>query len=151
MNSGKKTTFLCIMFFIIGGCVTLFAYMEISSLINHNTHSGSYFAEYLETRNTIDLNDFEVGILTGDSMYPTIPDNSIIISIKDKIEVGDIITFENYDEKLFGNAESISHRVIDIKTKNNKIYYKTKGDNVKYSEGWVSEDKVIEKIVGVLY
>lgn len=52
----------------------------------------------------------------------------------EEIHVGDVMVFRH-------SNKVITHRVIEIKDKNGKIYYNTKGDNNKSADGFVTEDK----------
>ena len=52
----------------------------------------------------------------------------------EEIKVGEVMVFRH-------NNKVITHRVIDIKNKNNKIYYNTKGDANPSADGYVTEDK----------
>ena len=52
----------------------------------------------------------------------------------EEIKVGEVMVFRH-------NNKVITHRVIDIKNKNNKIFYNTKGDGNSSPDGYVTEDK----------
>ena len=52
----------------------------------------------------------------------------------EEIKVGEVMVFRH-------SNKVITHRVIDIKNKGNKIYYNTKGDANSSPDGYVTEDK----------
>ena len=68
-------------------------------------------------------------IVLTDSMYPEIKSGDLIIchtAQADEVKVGDVISF--YDP--MGNGTSVvTHRVLEIKTENGQITFRTKGDN----------------------
>ena len=75
--------------------------------------------------------------IATDSMKDTYArgDAVIIEYLKpEDIHVGDIMVFRH-------SNKVITHRVIDIKNKNNKIYFNTKGDANKSTDGYVTESK----------
>ena len=77
--------------------------------------------------------------LTG-SMQPTIPVGSVIFTQSfPKYRGGDIIAFKS------GNV-NVTHRVIDVETKDNKLFYKTQGDaNNTADNQLVPQENVIGK------
>lgn len=88
----------------------------------------------------IDILQFQISSVPTDSMIPTIQPNDLILVVNtnpDKIEVGDIIIFQNYlpaDSNGDNIADtfvlaSIVHRVTDIQITNNEKIFITKGDN----------------------
>ena len=84
-------------------------------------------------------------ILSGtNSMDPVLDEEAVVLRYKPKniseINIGDIISFKYHNDTLI-------HRVIDIK--DNKIL--TKGDNNKWNDGWIEFDKVVGKMVAVIY
>lgn len=76
---------------------------------------------------------FNTYIIITNSMVPNINvDDAVLIKRvnKDKIKVGDIITFVSNDPRYSGLV--ITHRVVDIYTNNHgKTIFKTKGDSNK--------------------
>jgi len=85
-------------------------------------------------------------IVLTDSMYPEINSGDLIILNKietEKVKIGDIITFFEPSGK---DTSTITHRVIEITTKDNKIAFKTKGDSNN------TEDKELvteEELIGI--
>lgn len=85
-------------------------------------------------------------IVLTDSMYPEINSGDLIILNKietEKVKIGDIITFFEPSGK---DTSAITHRVIEITTKDNKIAFKTKGDSNN------TEDKELvteEELIGI--
>ena len=81
----------------------------------------------------------------GNSMLPTLKDDEIYnieLIENNTIQIGDIIVY--YADSLL-----ICHRVIGIiSSKDNHIYYKTKGDNCNKPDPYaITLDMVIGKIV----
>ena len=70
-------------------------------------------------------------ISVGDSMEPTINNGERVnIFVNDKsIKVGDLVAFFWSKEKII-----VIHRVKRVIIKNKKLYYLTKGDNLKISD-----------------
>ena len=68
-------------------------------------------------------------IVLTDSMYPEIKSGDLIIchtAQADEVKVGDVISF--YDP--MGNGTNVvTHRVLEIKTENGQITFRTKGDH----------------------
>lgn len=88
-------------------------------------------------------------IVTG-SMEPTIPEGALIITKQEdieNIEVGDIICFRSQESTMLG--QSITHRVIDIKTSSEgKIYLQTRGDANSAADGYyVTQSNLIGEVV----
>lgn len=138
-----------IMIFLIGGFSFIFLYLLIFPSYNQSIQGG-YFNNYFETHNSINLNDFNISFVQGNSMTPTFFNGSYLLIAKDDIQIGDIILINNTGK--YGNYyDSISHRVIKIKVKKGITYYLTRGDNLKYNDYWTSEADVLGKVVGVLY
>jgi signal peptidase I len=68
--------------------------------------------------------NFQVKIIQSGSMQPTIKTGSVsVIKPAQDYKIGDIITFQS-----IGEIESVTHRVVDIKTENGQTKYTTKGD-----------------------
>ena len=65
-------------------------------------------------------------VLTG-SMQPSICPNDVVVIKKQKInniKKDDVITFSKS-----GSATTVTHRVVDVISKEGEVFYKTKGDN----------------------
>ena len=88
----------------------------------------------------IDVFNFQIASVPTNSMEPTIEVNDLIFEVKtnpDKIEVGDIIIFNNYlpaDSDGDGSSDtyalaSVVHRVVEINEIDGIKYYVTQGDN----------------------
>ncbi|MTI66898.1 MAG: signal peptidase I [Firmicutes bacterium] len=81
-----------------------------------------------------------MSVLTG-SMRPKLQPGDMIVAkdiLPKEVKLKDIITFK------IGSNTLVTHRVVDIVTKDNKLYFKTKGDanNVK-DQDLVSSDQLI--------
>ncbi len=98
----------------------------------------------------IDVFRFQISSVPTDSMIPTIEPNDLIVEVKvnpDKVEVGDIIIFENYlpaDSNGDGISDTyalaqVVHRVIRIEEVDGVFHYITKGDNPNNSEDVIYE------------
>ena len=74
---------------------------------------------------------FGAYIIISPSMVPTIKvEDAVVIQRKEQNELkkGDIITFTSNDPRYSGLT--ITHRIVGVeKSKDNKVYYRTKGDN----------------------
>lgn len=85
-----------------------------------------------------------VTIAPTNSMDPTLDKEAVILRYKpnniSEIYVGDIVSFQFYDDIII-------HRVIGIK--DNKLL--TKGDNNKWNDGWIEFEKVKGKLVAIIY
>lgn len=79
--------------------------------------------------------------VVSDSMEPEIPTGNMIMDetprSPEDIQVGTVITFEVADAK--GNITVLTHRVVEIKTINEKTVYVTKGDNAPAVDSIVPE------------
>lgn len=86
-------------------------------------------------------------IVTSDSMVPTLNPNDLLIVQRvtiDKIDVGDIITFNSHIEDI----GIVAHRVIEKFDDNGRIAIKTQGDNVDEVDSWaVHGDDLIGRVV----
>lgn len=98
------------------------------------------YQKIVKKENDIDLFGFRSYIILSGSMAPKLEVGDIIVSkkvSKERIEVGDIITFE--DE----NGAVITHRVINIIIEDGEKRYQTKGDNNSAGDiGLVSMEKI---------
>lgn len=64
---------------------------------------------------------------------------------KKDLKVGDVITF--YDSNL--NNQLNTHRIVDIYTADEKVYYTTQGDNSQYTDGVsVTDSEIVGKYNG---
>lgn len=99
---------------------------------------------FLSSRQINFNEDITTELHKGDSMNPTISDNSILLVSKDisHLMVGDIIVYlNNKDEKIL-------HRIIKIE----EDYYITKGDNNNVEDSYKPKlEDIRGKVVGVLY
>ncbi len=107
----------------------------VSSSMEHNTGFDDWWnenKEFYEARN-MTFNDYKFtnGFNKGDIM--------ILKGVQPKdIKIGDVVVYENNF-----NKNPIIHRVIEIKQKEGKYYFMTKGDNNFGSDPLeVSEDQV---------
>lgn len=89
-------------------------------------------------------------VLTG-SMLPTIQVKDIVVTKKvsdDKLKVGDIITFLTPDQRF--NGISITHRIVEryYDEKENKYYYRTRGDNNNIADdALITNDNITGKVI----
>ena len=79
-------------------------------------------------------------LVVGKSMEPNLSHGDTLFVKKDgkEIKVGDIIAIE-------ANPIRITHRVINIA--NVSALFLTKGDANEFPDGWVSEDRIIGKVI----
>ena len=82
-------------------------------------------------------------VVTSSSMSPTLPVNSLIITIQSSsIKVGDIITYLNYQKDI------TTHRVVTITSDNGTDFYTTKGDaNRLKDDSPVMQDDIVGKTI----
>jgi len=82
------------------------------------------------------------------SMKPILDENSngirIVPENPKQIKIGDIITFEQ-------DGELIVHRVIDIGTDEQGVYFITKGDNNNVTDGKIRFKDVRYVVVGIIW
>lgn len=87
-------------------------------------------------------------VAKGISMRPTINEGDIIIfkgEEPSRIKIGDVIIFEIPDELVGILPPRITHRVVDIKTTEDSLFFRTKGDNAPLDSFEVPEDKILGK------
>lgn len=141
---------------IFYGLLVLFMLLTITlTFIFRITNSGA-----------IDIFDYQLYKVLSGSMentktnldYPikNIERNSLIVVKKinqfDELKIGDVITFKYV---VADNQETITHRIIDIKTKDDGYLITTKGDNVSSgnvevidtNETYTSFNYIIGKVV----
>ena len=91
---------------------------------------------------------FNAYVIVSGSMIPgiNIQDGVVIKREKMKdLKEGDIITFTTHDSRYDGYT--VTHRIIDIKNKNHKYYFRTKGDNNKIEDPYlVKEEDIYGKV-----
>lgn len=85
---------------------------------------------YLTSQNR--LGDLKTNFYTivSQSMYPKIKAGDIVVTYKNSdndYKVGDVITFISHGDGVSG--VTITHRIVGVEEKEEKLYYKTKGDN----------------------
>ena len=89
--------------------------------------SSIFFQKFIEKNKYINFFGYKTFIVLTGSMEPSINAGDLVIvkgAEKNNIKPGDVITYS------VGNTEqTVTHRVTEIVEKNNKTYYKTKGDN----------------------
>jgi len=85
--------------------------------------------------------------IMSESMMPKYKVYDVVVEklpSKDKIKIGDVITYVNYNDKSI----TVTHRVIDIFIKDDEYYYRTKGDNnLEEDDNLVSYDQVLGKVM----
>jgi len=83
-------------------------------------------------------------VLSG-SMEPIIHKGAILfITPSDEYKVGDVVTFTRV-----GNKVPITHRIIDVRVDNDKVFYKTKGDaNEEPDIQEISKINIVGKVMG---
>ena len=88
------------------------------------------------------------GFTDTNSMDPVIDKhaNSIeIIPIKDKLKIGDIVSYEFEGKKII-------HRIVNISEDENGTYYVMKGDNNRYNDkNKIRFERISGVVVGILY
>lgn len=85
------------------------------------------YMKYIKHENNIHIFGFRQYIVATGSMEPEYSIGDLIIikqTPKEKIKVGDIINYISEN-----GADTITHRVVEVKEKEGQTYYKTKGDN----------------------
>lgn len=85
------------------------------------------YQKFIQKKENIDLFGFKSFIVLTGSMEPNLNINDLIVvkGVKEEdIKVGDIITFHEKN-----SVQTVTHRVIEIKNENGKVFYRTKGDN----------------------
>ena len=93
-------------------------------------------------------------IIISESMIPKININDAVVNFrinKNKIEIGDVITF--ISSSPVSNGITVTHRVIDIvkSSEEGELAYRTKGDNnFSPDASFVKEDDVIGKVSFVI-
>jgi hypothetical protein len=101
---------------------------------------------------TLDIHGLQQNyLINSNSMDPLFDEGSTVLSIKpkkaDEIDIGDIIVF-----KSAAGDTPIIHRVQDIVTDENGIYFTTKGDNNKEADPYkVRFNDVMAVVVAILY
>lgn len=87
--------------------------------------------------------------VTTGSMAPTYDVDTLIIVEKtapSQIKENDVISFYSQDPALDGAVNT--HRVVEIKQENNKIFFVTKGDNNNVVDSYeVSDEYLIGKVI----
>ncbi len=89
-------------------------------------------------------------VVVSRSMEPTIHVNDLIVVTRaspEDIKVGDIIVFKSpLNPDIY-----IVHRVIQVIKSDDKIYFKTKGDNNNYPDRWVvDQDDLVGKVLYII-
>ncbi len=99
------------------------------------------YMKYIKHEKDIDILGFRPYMVATGSMEPKYSVGDVIIikqTPKEKIKVGDIINYISENE-----ANTITHRVVNIVEKDGQVYYKTKGDNNNSEDpGLIRYDKV---------
>lgn len=123
---GKGFSIICLIVTIV--LLLLLSYITIIKVIEKNNKN---FESKINTYTII-----------GKSMVPNLNAGDIIVTIKNNIyNINDIITFFYTDS--YYNEINITHRIVDITEKDNKIYYTTKGDNNDFKDTFSIENKNI--------
>ena len=100
----------------------------------HDSACSVEFKENIEVAKALD---------TG-SMRPTFDDDILIIAQPEDLKVGDIVLYRK-------GKSLIVHRIIDIEDRSGRTYYKMKGDNNFWDDGWHPDYKIEWKVVGIIY
>ncbi|MFQ6010078.1 MAG: S24/S26 family peptidase [Candidatus Aenigmatarchaeota archaeon] len=89
--------------------------------------------------------DIEIAkALDTGSMLPTFDDDTLIIAKPDSLGIGDIVLYRS-------GKDLIVHRIVGIDSRAGERYYKMKGDNNLWDDGWFPESAIEWKVIGVLY
>ena len=73
---------------------------------------------------SLNLFGYQMFVVKSGSMEPKIHTGSVVVDNKtDNYKKGDIITF-----KVSGSKDTVTHRIIAVKTENNQTSYQVKGD-----------------------
>jgi len=92
----------------------------------------------------------EIMVVTSTSMLPTLKPNDLIIvesATVDKVEIGDIITFDSHIEEW----GIIAHRIVAVEDDDGEIQIRTKGDNIKSQDVWyVTESDLDGKVIDII-
>ena len=78
------------------------------------------------------------------SMLPTFDDDILIITKPEDLRIGDIVLYRS-------DSNLIVHRIVDMEQRQNGWYYRIKGDNNMWDDGWFHESAIEWKVIGVLY
>lgn len=91
--------------------------------------------------------DHSYVILSG-SMEPSLTPGDVVIIRDvptDEIDVGDVITFDRDPTR---DVDRVTHRVIDIVERQNKVFFKTKGDaNDQPDQGLIPAEAVAGRVL----
>ncbi|MEM5804688.1 MAG: S26 family signal peptidase [Candidatus Aenigmatarchaeota archaeon] len=87
--------------------------------------------------------DIAKALATG-SMRPTFDDDTLIIAKPVDLRVGDIVLYRR-------GSDLIVHRIVAIEERSEGIFYKMKGDNNLWDDGFWPESAIEWKVIGVLY
>lgn len=85
------------------------------------------YMKYIKHENDVNIFGFRTYMVATGSMKPEYSVGDVIIikeTPKEKIKAGDVINYISENE-----ADTITHRVIEVEEKQGQTYYKTKGDN----------------------
>ena len=131
--SVKNILFKILFIFLVIVCLFIIYYI-VSVKVYRNT--GYKYKPYISMQT-----------IMSESMKPKFSVYDVVVErlvSKDKIKIGDIITYVDSNDKSI----SITHRVVDIYIKDDKYYYKTKGDNNKEEDSnLVSYDQVLGTVM----
>lgn len=125
----KVILYVIIFMFATVYALTCIYFGNVLHNLNNNTNRPTLFNAY---------------VIVSGSMIPgiNIQDGVVIKreNMKD-LKTGDIITFTTHDSRYDGYI--VTHRIINIKNKNHKYYFRTKGDNNNVEDPYIVKEEDI--------
>jgi len=91
-------------------------------------------------------NNYKLYTVNSGSMGNSIPVGSlVVVKPQEAYQVGDVITYQPAKRK---SNETVTHRIIEVKTENNRTIYIAKGDaNKDPDQETIIKDKIIGKSI----
>ncbi len=111
--------------------VSIVMYAIIVMLIGVGIILLAYFIDLKRRAANVESPLYGAYVIVSGSMEPMIKIQDAVLTRRiddmDDVEIGDVVTYRAMDASYYGIL--ITHRVVDIQTKNGKTLYVTKGDN----------------------
>lgn len=95
-------------------------------------------------------NGIKLFAVKSGSMRPAIPVGSIVaVQPQERYRIKDVVTYKREEDRKISNPEfTTTHRIVEIKKKDNKNYYITKGDANNAPDGkLIDKDLIIGKVI----